>query len=152
MSKKKITKKAQDNTKGQSKLEIVAKSIVEKPIVVSSKPVTLKPALPVKTSSLSKSTSKTVSSNKTLPTIIEAPVSKTVVVNNKIAKKELLKVTPEDETYFVYLKNPLEYRRQLLECSRKVLFCLKIHQEVFLIRQKKLEEMHKLKASVRELI
>jgi len=159
MNKKTIHTKAKDNTKGQSKLEIAAKSITEKPLIVSQKPVSSKIASS-KPAAVPKPVLKSISTNKTLPPIIEAPiskpkpklVSKPVVVNNKVAKKELLKVTLEDETYFVYLKNPLEYRRQLLECSRKVLFCLKIHQEVFLIRQKKLEEMQKLKISVRELM
>jgi hypothetical protein len=135
--------KTKDNAKGLSKLESAAKS-APKPVILTGKILPQKPQ----------------PSTKPLPAIITAPkskpipklVSKPIAVNNKTVKKDLLNVKPEDETFFVYLKNPLEYRRQLLECSRKVLFCLKIHQEVFLIRQKKLEEMHKLKVSVKELL
>ena len=65
-------------------------------------------------------------------------------------RKEALPKEPEN--YFIYLKNPLEYRRQLLECSRKSIYCLKNHEKIMLIRQRKTEEMHKLKQSIRELI
>jgi hypothetical protein len=148
MNKKKTITKAKKDVKVQSKSQIAAKVITEKPVIPTIKPLpTVKPV-----------PSKAVVKN--LPTIETTPVSrpvskvvsKPIVVANKTVKKDLLKVQTEDETYFVYLKNPLEYRRQLLECSRKVLFCLKIHQEVFIIRQKKIEEMHRLKNSVKELL
>jgi hypothetical protein len=83
---------------------------------------------------------------------IITPVEKETVVKKDFKKKKLVEITPEHETYFVYLKQPLEYRRHLLESSRKVLFCLRNHQKIILIRQRKLEEMNKLKASVRELL
>jgi hypothetical protein len=156
MNKQKISTKQQDNSKGQSKLEIAAKSLTEKPLPIE-KLVSSRSA-PKIAPKQAANTSKP--SSKTLPAIaltqVSKPatkiISKPIAANKKLAKKDLLKLNPENETYFVYLKNPLEYRRQLLECSRKVLFCLKINQEVFLIRQKKLEEMHKLKSSVRELL
>jgi len=83
---------------------------------------------------------------------INNSIQKETAVKTDTKKKKLVEVTPEHETYFVYLKNPLEYRRHLLESSRKILLCLRSHQKIFLIRQKKLEEMSKLKASVRELL
>lgn len=83
---------------------------------------------------------------------INTPIQKESAVKIEFKKKKLAEVTPEHQDYFVYLKNPLEYRRHLLESSRKILFCLKSHQKIFLIRQKKLEEMNKLKTSVRELL
>jgi hypothetical protein len=73
------------------------------------------------------------------------------VIKTKLRKK-VVDLPPEHEKYFVYLKNPLEYRRHLLESSRKILFCLKNYQRLLLLRQKKLEEMQKLKASLKELI
>ena len=80
------------------------------------------------------------------------PIEADNIIKNKVQKKKLFEVSNEHQNYFVYLKNPLEYRRHLLESSRKILFCLKSHQKIVLIRQRKLEEMKKLKASVRELI
>jgi len=72
-------------------------------------------------------------------------------MNKKIVKRKL-EVPAEHETYFIYLKNPLEYRRQLLESSRKTLYSLKNYQKILLIRTKKLEELHKLRTSVKELL
>ncbi len=78
--------------------------------------------------------------------------AKAATIKTQFKKKKLAEVTPEHETYFVYLRQPLEYRRHLLESSRKILFCLRSHHKVVLIRQKKLEEMNKLKTCVRELL
>jgi len=78
--------------------------------------------------------------------------AKPATIKTQFKKKKLAEVTPEHETYFVYLRQPLEYRRHLLESSRKILFCLRSHQKVMLIRQKKLEELNKLKVCVRELL
>jgi hypothetical protein len=86
-----------------------------------------------------------------LNTIVTS-VEKNTAVKTEVKKKKLLEVNSEHETYFVYLKQPLEYRRHLLESSRKILFCLRNHQKIILIRLRKLEEMNKLKTSVRELI
>lgn len=72
------------------------------------------------------------------------------VVNT--TNKTTLVLPHEHESYFVYLKSPLEYRRHLLESSRKILYSLKGYQKIVLIRQKKLEEMRKLRNSVKELI
>ena len=122
-------------SKPTTKSLIVAKRVIAKPIVK-----------PVVKSMLQQKVSKTPLKKITIP------IQKENVVKTAVKKKKLVEVTPEHETYFVYLKNPLEYRRHLLESSRKILFCLKSHQKIFLIRQKKLEEMNKLKASVRELL
>ena len=78
-------------------------------------------------------------------------VPTTNVIKTKIPKPKVI-IPSEPESYFVYLKNPLEYRRHLLESSRKTLYCLKNHNNLILIREKKLEEIKKFKASVRELI
>jgi len=142
MNKQKTNTKT-EAVKAKPKLDAVVKAaaIVQKPVIqktIASKPAASKPVVTL--------------SAKSLPVISTTPAPKPAVADKRVSKKELIKVNPESEPYFVYLKNPLEYRRQLLECSRKALFCLKIHQEVILIRQKKLEEMHNLKSSVRELL
>jgi hypothetical protein len=90
--------------------------------------------------------------SKQIPKLADTPTQKPKAMKVKIQKKDKLPIPPEQETYFVYLKNPLEYRKHLLESSRKILFCLKSHQKIFLIRQKKLEEMRNLKASIKELL
>ncbi len=79
------------------------------------------------------------------------------IENGKVAnlshKKEVtIAVSPNDDICFVYLTAPLDYRRHLLESSRKILFCLKSHQKILLIRQKKLEELKTLKISLKELL
>lgn len=60
-------------------------------------------------------------------------------------------VETEDEHYFVSITRPLELRRQMLECSRKVVYCLQDYQRLVLIRARKLEELKKLRNSTREL-
>ncbi len=128
-----------------------------KPVVkTESKPavkVTSKPVVKVVSKPVPKVISKVVKPaiKSDLNTIVTAE-EKDTAVKTEIKKKKLVEVTPEHETYFVYLKQPLEYRRHLLESSRKILFCLRSHQKIVLIRQKKLEEMAKLKTCVRELI
>jgi hypothetical protein len=72
-------------------------------------------------------------------------------MNKKIPKRKM-ELPAHDETYFIYLKNPLEYRRQLLESTRRTIHCLKNYQRILLIRQKKLEELQKLKTSLKELL
>jgi len=67
-----------------------------------------------------------------------------------MAKKK--PIVQEPENYFIYLKNPLEYRRQLLESSKKSIHALKNYQKILLIRQKKIEESHKLKILLKELM
>ncbi|MGV8141643.1 MAG: hypothetical protein ACP5NW_04350, partial [Candidatus Woesearchaeota archaeon] len=74
------------------------------------------------------------------------------VVKTKVTKRRIMDLPEEHDRYFVYLKNPMEYRRQLLESSRRILFCLKSNQKIILIRQRKLDEMKVLKASIKELI
>ena len=59
---------------------------------------------------------------------------------------------PVDETYFVSLKSPLELRRQILESSRKTIYCMQTYQKVMLIRQRKLQELESLKQSLKELM
>jgi hypothetical protein len=156
MIKKKIIPKVQVKAKVVPKTTsptVVSKPIIARPLIV--KPVAIKPIIkPVVKSaikSVNKPVSKLITTKAPLKKII-TPVQKEAAVKVEIKKKKLAEVTPEHETYFVYLKQPLEYRRHLLEASRKILFCLKSHQKIFLIRQKKIEEMNKLKTSVRELL
>lgn len=58
----------------------------------------------------------------------------------------------DEETYFVSIRSPLELRRQLLECTRKTIFCLQNYQKIMLIRQQKIKEMESLKSSLKELM
>jgi hypothetical protein len=74
------------------------------------------------------------------------------IVKTKIKKQKLFDLPEDNERYFIYLKNPMEYRRQLLESSRKILYCLKSSQKLIIIRQKKLEEMGTLKNCIKELL
>jgi len=112
-----------------------------------------KPALVVKpTSNPSPKSVSKLTASKPLPKIDTKTAPKPATVKMNVKKSQLLEVDSEHETYFVYLKNPLEYRRHLLEGSRKILYCLKSHQKILLIRQKKLEEMRTLKSTIRELL
>lgn len=77
-------------------------------------------------------------------------VSEKDIVKTRLSKRNP-DLSPGHDKYFVYLNNPLEYRRHLLESSRKILFCLRNYQRIALIRQKKLDEMKRLKASLKEL-
>jgi hypothetical protein len=99
------------------------------------------------------------SDKKPLVTMPKKPVQKAAVpekkdrmVKNARIESPVVEMPLEHEAYFVYLKNPLEYRRYLLECSRKILFCLRSHQRLLLLRQRKLEEMEKIKTGVKELM
>jgi len=153
MVKKKIISKAQAKAKVMPRPK--ASSIVNtvKPLIVKpvAKPM-IKPVVkPTIIKSIIKPIPKLVATKAPLKKINTIP-QKESAVKVEVKKKKLVEVAPEHEDYFVYLKNPLEYRRHLLESSRKILFCLKSHQKIFLIRQKKLEEMDKLKASIRELL
>jgi len=72
---------------------------------------------------------------------------------NKNLQTEKRKPTvEEDENYFVYIKNPLETRRQILECSRKTIYCLQNYERLLLIRQNKLKQIERLKQSFKELM
>lgn len=87
--------------------------------------------------------------------VVKVPLKKPQEESSKVIKTKLknkvVDLPPEHEKYFVYLKNPLEYRRHLLEGSKHILYCLKHYQKLVLIRQKKLDEMQRLKASLKEL-
>jgi len=56
-----------------------------------------------------------------------------------------------DDSYFVSLKSPMEFRRQILECSKKSLYAMQNYQRILLIRQKKLKELESLKQSLKEI-
>ena len=128
--------------------KVLSHVAVAKPVVATAK----------KTASVNAvSAKKSVSNKSEVPKTIEQltpepAVPTEPVVKNKPAKKDKIFVPEERETYFVYLKSPLEYRRHLLESSRKILLCLKSHQTIVLIRRKKFEEMNNLRASVKELL
>jgi hypothetical protein len=57
----------------------------------------------------------------------------------------------EEDPYFVAIKNPLELRRQILESSKKTLYCLQNYQRMLIIRQEKAKQMATLRESIREL-
>jgi hypothetical protein len=69
---------------------------------------------------------------------------------NKMAKK--ISKQEEDHSYFVSVKSPLEFRRQVLEASKKTIYCLQNYQQILLIREKKIKEMSALKHSIKELM
>ncbi len=73
------------------------------------------------------------------------------IKSTKKSKKVVEELRQGNETYFVYLRNPLDYRRQLLESSKIILLCLRGYHRILVIRQQKMREMAKLKASVKEL-
>ncbi len=66
---------------------------------------------------------------------------------SKSAKKPELK----HEEFFVYLKNPLEFRRQLLESSKKSLVSMQHYHRISVLREKKVQEIHKLQQSFKEI-
>jgi hypothetical protein len=66
-------------------------------------------------------------------------------------KKTNQETLKSDDSYFVSLKSPLEFRRQILECSKKSLYGLQNYQRILLIRQKKLKELESLKQSLKEI-
>ena len=72
-------------------------------------------------------------------------------MSKKPAKKSI-EVPEHGDEYFIYLKNPAEYRRQLLESSRKTLYGLRNYHRLLLIRQRKHDQMQKLHSSVKELL
>jgi len=173
MSKKKIISKAQvlakvvptkvsmtntNTAKSNNTIKpLIAKSVVKPAVNIVSKPdiksSVNKPVIKPIIKSLPKLiNNKQANFKDTVDKINATPIQKEIAVKTEFKKKKLAAIIKENETYFVYLKNPLDYRRHLLESSRKILFCLRSHQKIFLIRQKKLEEMNKLKISVRELL
>lgn len=65
--------------------------------------------------------------------------------------KKTLPQPEAEEPYFVSVKNPLEFRRQLLESSKKTIYCLQNFQRVIIVRENKLRAMGALKDSIKEL-
>ncbi|MBN1275400.1 hypothetical protein JXA12_03850 [Candidatus Woesearchaeota archaeon] len=53
--------------------------------------------------------------------------------------------------YYVKIGNPREFRRDVLEASKKVIGCLQANRNVQFIRQRKLELMRGLQEQVKEL-
>jgi hypothetical protein len=174
---KPTTSKLESKIKPETKAPVKAVPFV-KPIIPNKPKVSLKPVAPIKSElivkpiTIEKAVSKVVPkvAPKPLPKVDPKPVSKPAskpapksaskvkkpkIQADKVIKtglrKKVIDLPPEHEKYFVYLKNPLEYRRHLLESSRKILFCLKSYQKLLLIRQKKLDEMQKLRTSIKEL-
>jgi hypothetical protein len=130
------------------------KSIIGKPILQPSAKPIVKTAPKTVKKHVVKSSSQSLSRNlpKSLPQMAKTSVHKKATVKKHLNRPHLGEIDDEHDTYFVYLKTPLEYRRHVLECSRKILFCLKSHQKILLIRQKKLEETRILINTVRELL
>ncbi|MBD3208938.1 hypothetical protein GF367_00785 [Candidatus Woesearchaeota archaeon] len=54
-------------------------------------------------------------------------------------------------TYFVKITNPKEFRRDILESSKKVIGCLQANRNVAYVREKKQQLIENLKKQVEEL-
>ena len=74
------------------------------------------------------------------------------MAKKQISPKPVPQPVQKEESYFVSIKSPLECRRQILEASRKSIYCLQNYQRVLLLRERKIKEIGILKHSIRELI
>ena len=54
-------------------------------------------------------------------------------------------------TYYVKMSNPREFRRDILESSKKVIGCLQANRNVLEVRQRKRELLNQLQQQVKEL-
>jgi len=66
--------------------------------------------------------------------------------------KELDVDAADDQNYFVSIGNPTELRKNILESSKKAIYCLQNYQRILLLRQKKQAEMEELRTSLKELL
>lgn len=140
--------KPKDNPKIDKTLETQVRTNLDSSIQLDIP--TLNSVKPSKISNTKPSTDKIVSkSTNSKKTTTSSEAGK--LLNTK-HKKNIIGLLPNDDTYFVYLNTPLEYRRHILESSRKILFCLRSHQKILLIRQKKLEELKRLKGLLKEIL
>lgn len=61
------------------------------------------------------------------------------------------RISRDEESYYVAVKNPLDTRRHLLESTKKSLVSLQNYHKMLLIRQEKLKHLEGLKQSIKEL-
>lgn len=61
------------------------------------------------------------------------------------------KVSRDENSYYVAIKEPLETRRHLLESTKKVIMSLQNYHKLLLIRKEKLSHLENLKQSIKEL-
>lgn len=61
------------------------------------------------------------------------------------------KMSRDEESYFVSVKNPSETRRHLLESTKRSLISLRNYHKLLLIRQEKSNHLAALRQSVKEL-
>ncbi len=57
----------------------------------------------------------------------------------------------EEEGFFVGINNPIDVRRNLLECSREMIQTLQSFEKIKVIRVEKLKRIQQLKTVLREL-
>jgi hypothetical protein len=57
----------------------------------------------------------------------------------------------EDNDFYVGVSNPLDVRRNLLECSREMIQTLQSYEKIKKIRDMKIKRIHQLKTVIREL-
>lgn len=142
--------KPKDNPKIDKTLETQVRTNLDSSITVDLPKFNLtKSSNVLNTSDMKSSKNKLLSQSKAIKKINSSEEGKIVKAKNK---KNIIGLLPNDDTYFVYLNTPLEYRRHLLESSRKILFCLRSHQKLVLIRQKKIEELKRLKGLLKEIL
>jgi hypothetical protein len=58
----------------------------------------------------------------------------------------------EKELFFVDIKDPVDVRRNVLEAQKEVVECLQKYEKIRSIRARKIEEIHKLKSAIKELL
>lgn len=57
----------------------------------------------------------------------------------------------QSEGFFVGINNPIDVRRNVLECSREMIKTLQAHEKLTVIREEKLKRVKQLKTVIREL-
>ncbi|GIU69412.1 MAG: hypothetical protein KatS3mg002_0648 [Candidatus Woesearchaeota archaeon] len=61
------------------------------------------------------------------------------------------KISRNEESYYVSIKEPLETRRHILESTKKALMSLQNYHKLLNIRKEKLEHIENLRQSIKEL-
>ena len=57
-----------------------------------------------------------------------------------------------DEAYFVHVKNPVDFRRNLLESSREIIHLMQDYQNLLDLRDKRLNKENAFKEELKEII
>jgi hypothetical protein len=61
------------------------------------------------------------------------------------------KISRDEESYYVSVKNPADTRRHLLESTKKSLISLQNYHKLLMMRQEKSKHMETLRQSIKEL-